>query len=71
LAAIWAMEQGMKWLWFLVHTPPRQGSAVKQPVSKASTTFWFALHDSAQHDRAVPAEVMADSSGREEEGSAG
>jgi hypothetical protein len=29
LAAIWAMEQGTKRLWSLVHTPPRQGSAVQ------------------------------------------
>jgi hypothetical protein len=41
-------------LWSLVHTPPRQGSAVQQAVSKAST-FWSALHDFARHDRAVPA----------------
>jgi hypothetical protein len=33
--------------------PPRQGSAVLQAVSKAST-FWSALHDSARHDRPVP-----------------
>jgi hypothetical protein len=32
LAAIWAMEQGRKRLWSLVHTPPRQGSAVQQAV---------------------------------------
>jgi hypothetical protein len=49
------MEQGRKRLWSLVHTPPRQGSAVQQAVSKASTSFWFALHDSDRHDRPVPA----------------
>jgi hypothetical protein len=36
LAAIWAVEHGWKRLWSLVHTPPRQGSAVQQAVSKAS-----------------------------------
>jgi hypothetical protein len=56
LAAIWAMEQGRKRLWSLVHTPPRQGSAVQQAISKASTSFWSALHDFARHDRPVPAE---------------
>jgi hypothetical protein len=55
LAAIWAMEQGRKRLWSLVHTPPRQGSAVLQAISKPSTSFWSALHDFAQHDRPVPA----------------
>jgi hypothetical protein len=55
LAAIWAMEQGRKRLWSLVHTPPRQGSAVQQAISKASTSFWSALHDLARHDRPVPA----------------
>jgi hypothetical protein len=33
LAAVWAMEQGRKRLWTLVHAPPRQGSAVQQAVS--------------------------------------
>jgi hypothetical protein len=55
LAAIWAMEQGRKRLWSLVHTPPRQGSAVQQAISKASTSFWSALHDFARHNRPVPA----------------
>jgi hypothetical protein len=55
LAAIWTMEQGRKRLWSLVHTPPRQGSAVQQAVSKTSTSFWSALHDFARHDRPVPA----------------
>jgi hypothetical protein len=55
LAAIWAMEQGRKHLWSLVHTPPRQGSAVQQAISKASTSFWSALHDFARHNRPVPA----------------
>jgi hypothetical protein len=45
LAAIWAMEQGKIRLWSLVHAPPRQGSAIQQAVSKASTSFWSALHD--------------------------
>jgi hypothetical protein len=40
LAAIWAMEQGREPLWSLVHTPPRQGSAVQQAVSKS---FHFLL----------------------------
>jgi hypothetical protein len=39
LAAIGAMEQGRKRLWSLVHAPPRQGSAVQQAVTKASTSF--------------------------------
>jgi hypothetical protein len=34
LAVIWAMEQGRKHLWSLVHTPPRQGSAVLQAIPK-------------------------------------
>jgi hypothetical protein len=56
LAAIWAMEQRRKRLRSLVlHTPPGQGSAVQQAVSKASTSFWSALHDFAWHDRPVPA----------------
>jgi hypothetical protein len=44
LAAILAMEQGRKRLWSLVHTPPtsRQGSAVEQAISKASTSNWSA-----------------------------
>jgi hypothetical protein len=45
LAAIWAM--GKKRLWPLVHTPHRQGSAVQQAISEASTPFWSALHDFA------------------------
>jgi hypothetical protein len=49
------MEQGRKRLWSLVHTPPRQGSAVQQAISEASTSFWSALHDFARHDRPVPA----------------
>jgi hypothetical protein len=53
LAAICAMEQGRKRLWSLVHTPPRQGSAVQQAISKASTSFWPALYDFARHDRPV------------------
>jgi hypothetical protein len=40
LAAIWAMEQGRKRLWSLFHTPPRQGFAVQQTISKASASFW-------------------------------
>jgi hypothetical protein len=48
-------EQGRKRLGSLVHTPPRQGSAVQQAVSKTSTSFWSALHDFARHDRPVPA----------------
>jgi hypothetical protein len=44
-----------KRLWSLVHTPPRQGSAVQQAISKASTSFWSALHYFARHDRPVPA----------------
>jgi hypothetical protein len=40
LATIWAMEQGRKRLWSLVHAPPRQGCAVQQTVSKPSTSFW-------------------------------
>jgi hypothetical protein len=55
LAAIWAMEQGRKRLWSLVHTPSRHGSAVKQAISKASTSFWSALHDVSRRDRPVPA----------------
>jgi hypothetical protein len=55
LAAIWAMEQGRKRLWFLAHTPPRQGSAAQQAISKASTSFCSALHDFARHDRPFPA----------------
>jgi hypothetical protein len=55
LAAIWAMEQGRKRLWPLVHTPPRQGSAVQQAVPKVSTSFWSAWHDFARHDWPVPA----------------
>jgi hypothetical protein len=55
LAATWAMEQGRKRLWSLVHTPPRQGSAVQQAFSTASTSSWSALHDFARHDRPVPA----------------
>jgi hypothetical protein len=55
LEAVWAMEQGRKRLWSLVHTPPRQGSAVQQAISKASTSFWSALHDFARHDWPVPA----------------
>jgi hypothetical protein len=51
LAAIWAMEQGRKRLWSLVHRPPRQLSDVQQAVS---TSFWSALHDFAWHDRPVP-----------------
>jgi hypothetical protein len=47
------MEQGRKCLWSLVHTPPRQGTAVQQSISKASTSFWSALHDFARHDRPV------------------
>jgi hypothetical protein len=35
----------------LVHTSPRQGSAVQQAVSKAFTSFWTALHDFARHNR--------------------
>jgi hypothetical protein len=50
LAAIWALEQGRKRLWSLVHTPLRQGSAVQQAISKASTSLWSNLHD-----RPVPA----------------
>jgi hypothetical protein len=38
----------------VVHTPPRQGSAVQQVASKASTSFWSALLDFAWHDRPVP-----------------
>jgi hypothetical protein len=34
LAAIWTMEHGRKRLWSFVHTPPMQGSAVQQAVSK-------------------------------------
>jgi hypothetical protein len=55
LAAIWAMDQGRKRLWSLVRTPPRQGSAAQQAISKASTSFLSALHDFARHDRPVPA----------------
>jgi hypothetical protein len=55
-AAIWAMVQGRKRLWSLVHTPPRQESAVQQAVSTALTFFWSALHDFARHDRPVSAE---------------
>jgi hypothetical protein len=40
---------GQKILWFLAHKPPRQGSAVQQAVSKASTSFWSALHDVPLH----------------------
>jgi hypothetical protein len=57
LATIWEKkEQGRKrpWSWSLVRTPPRQGPAVQQAVSKASTSFWSALHDFARHDRPVP-----------------
>jgi hypothetical protein len=49
------MELGRKRLWSLVHAPPRQGSAVQQAVSTASTSFWSALHDFARRDRPVPA----------------
>jgi hypothetical protein len=55
LAAIWAAEQGRKRLWSSVHTPPRQGYAVQQAISKASPSFWSALQDFARHDRSVPA----------------
>jgi hypothetical protein len=55
LAAIWAIEQGRKRMWSLVHTPARQGSAVQQAVSKASTFFLVDLHDFTRHDRPVPA----------------
>jgi hypothetical protein len=55
LAAIWTMEQGRKRLWTLVHTPSRQGSAMQQAISTASTSFWSALYDFARHNRPVPA----------------
>jgi hypothetical protein len=55
LAAIWAMEQGRKRLWSSVLSPARQGSAAQQAISKASTSFWSALHDFARHDWPVPA----------------
>jgi hypothetical protein len=60
LVAIWAMKQGRKRLWSFVHTPSRQGFAVRQAVSKASTSFSSALHDFAWHDRPVPAKGWDD-----------
>jgi hypothetical protein len=33
-AAIWALEQGRKRLWLLGDTPPRQGFAIQQALSK-------------------------------------
>jgi hypothetical protein len=55
LTAFWAMEQGRKRLWSLLHAPPRQGSAAQQAISKASTSFRSALLDFAPHDRPVQA----------------